>query len=84
MACFGLALSISAQEEPVDSLEGTKVVLDEVLVQSIRITKDFPITFSDLDKVELAPRNLGQDIPILMNCRAESVTSAKSRPLACI
>ncbi len=45
MACFGLALSISAQEEPVDSLEGTKVVLDEVLVQSIRITKDFPITF---------------------------------------
>ena len=37
-ALFGLALSVSAQEEPIDSLEGTKVVLDEVLVQSIRIT----------------------------------------------
>ena len=76
MACFGLALSISAQEEPVDSLEGTKVVLDEVLVQSIRITKDFPITFSDLDKVELAPRNLGQDIPILMNFMPAVVTTS--------
>lgn len=75
-ALFGLALSLSAQEEPVDSLEGTKVVLDEVLVQSIRITKDFPITFSDLDKVELAPRNLGQDIPILMNFMPAVVTTS--------
>lgn len=76
MALFGLALSLSAQEEPIDSLEGTKVVLDEVLVQSIRITKDFPITFSDLDKVELAPRNLGQDIPILMNFMPAVVTTS--------
>lgn len=75
-ALFGLALSVSAQEEPIDSLEGTKVVLDEVLVQSIRITKDFPITFSDLDKVELAPRNLGQDIPILMNFMPAVVTTS--------
>jgi iron complex outermembrane receptor protein len=76
MAFLGLALSMSAQEEPVDSLEGTKVVLDEVLVQSVRITKDFPITFSDLDKVELAPRNLGQDIPILMNFMPAVVTTS--------
>lgn len=75
-ALFGLALSVSAQEESIDSLEGTKVVLDEVLVQSIRITKDFPITFSDLDKVELAPRNLGQDIPILMNFMPAVVTTS--------
>nr|WP_245545076.1 TonB-dependent receptor [Allomuricauda ruestringensis] len=67
---------MSAQEEPIDSLEGEKVVLDEVLVQSVRITKDFPITFSDLDKVELAPRNLGQDIPILMNFMPAVVTTS--------
>ncbi len=76
LALSGLAFTMSAQEEPIDSLEGEKVVLDEVLVQSVRITKDFPITFSDLDKVELAPRNLGQDIPILMNFMPAVVTTS--------
>nr|WP_293165726.1 TonB-dependent receptor [Allomuricauda sp.] len=76
VALGGLAFTMSAQEEPIDSLEGEKVVLDEVLVQSVRITKDFPITFSDLDKVELAPRNLGQDIPILMNFMPAVVTTS--------
>lgn len=76
MALGGLSLTMNAQEEPIDSLEGEKVVLDEVLVQSVRITKDFPITFSDLDKVELAPRNLGQDIPILMNFMPAVVTTS--------
>lgn len=76
MALLGVALTTSAQEEPIDSLEGEKVVLDEVLVQAVRVTKDFPITFSDLDKVELAPRNLGQDIPILMNFMPAVVTTS--------
>ncbi|WP_242535686.1 TonB-dependent receptor [[Muricauda] lutisoli] len=76
MAFIGVALTASAQEEPIDSLEGQKVVLDEVLVQAVRVTKDFPITFSDLDKVELAPRNLGQDIPILMNFMPAVVTTS--------
>src|SRR6056297_1261225 len=76
MALFGLGFTLSAQEEPIDSLEGEKVVLDEVLVQAVRVTKDFPITFSDLDKVELAPRNLGQDIPILMNFMPAVVTTS--------
>ena len=76
LALFGLALSISAQEEQIDSLEGKKVVLDEVLVQAVRVTKEFPITFSDLDEVELAPRNLGQDIPILMNFMPAVVTTS--------
>ncbi len=76
VALFGLGLTMSAQEEPADSLEGKKVVLDEVLVQAVRATKEFPITFSDLDKVELAPRNLGQDIPVLMNFMPAVVTTS--------
>ena len=76
MALFGLSLTMSAQEEPTDTLQGKKVVLDEVLVQAVRVTKEFPITFSDLDKVELAPRNLGQDIPILMNFMPAVVTTS--------
>lgn len=76
VAFFGQALTMTAQEEPIDSLEGKRVVLDEVLVQALRVTKEFPITFSDLDKVELAPRNLGQDVPILMNFMPAVVTTS--------
>lgn len=76
LALSGLAFSLSAQEEPTDSLEGRKVVLDEVLVQAIRATKEFPITFSNLDQEEVTSRNLGQDVPILMNFLPAVVTTS--------
>lgn len=55
------------QVQPVDSLEGSKIVLDEVLVSALRVTRESPVTFSNLDKEQLGPRNLGQDIPVLLN-----------------
>ena len=64
---FMMANAVMAQEQPTDSLEGKKVVLDEVFVSAIRVTKESPVTFSNLSKDDIAPRNLGQDIPILMN-----------------
>lgn len=71
------AIALSAQEkEAVDSLEGTKVVLDEVLVQAVRVTNESPVTFTDLRKEEIAPRNLGQDIPVLMNYLPAVVTTS--------
>ncbi|MEO1487461.1 MAG: TonB-dependent receptor [Bacteroidota bacterium] len=71
-----LALQMSAQQQPIDSLEGRKVVLDEVLVQAVRVTKKTPVTFSNLDKEDIAPRNLGQDIPVLMNYLPAVVTTS--------
>ncbi|MEO0505618.1 MAG: TonB-dependent receptor [Bacteroidota bacterium] len=71
-----LALQMSAQQQPIDSLEGRKVILDEVLVQAVRVTKKTPVTFSNLDKEEIAPRNLGQDIPVLMNYLPAVVTTS--------
>jgi len=41
--------------------------LDEVLVKAVRVSADSPITHSNVSKEELAKRNLGQDIPILLN-----------------
>lgn len=76
LALLGLPFNASAQEEQIDTLEGKKVVLDEVLVQAIRVTKEFPITFSNLEKEQLAPRNLGQDVPILMNFMPAVVTTS--------
>ena len=45
----------------------SKEVLDEILVSSVRVNKDAPVTHSNLSKEQIAKRNLGQDIPVLLN-----------------
>jgi iron complex outermembrane receptor protein len=74
-ACFTLSMGLQAQEQETDSLEGQKVVLDEVFVSAIRVTKESPVTFSNLTKEDIKPRNLGQDIPVLMNFLPSVVTT---------
>lgn len=55
----------------------TKVnVLDEVLVSAVRVTSKTPVSFSNLNKKEIATRNLGQDIPTLMNFMPSVVTTS--------
>lgn len=73
---MGLAVGVSAQEREIDSLEGTKVVLDEVFVRAVRVTRESPVTFTNLKKEDIAPRNLGQDIPVLMNFLPAVVTTS--------
>ena len=62
--------------QEIDSLESKQIVLDEVLVSALRVTRESPVTFSDLSKEEIKPRNLGQDIPILMNYLPAVVTTS--------
>ncbi len=50
--------------------------LDEVLVKAVRVDADSPITHSNVDKEELAERNLGQDIPFLLNYLPSVVTTS--------
>ena len=60
--------SAIAQNQPVDSLEiQQNEVLEEIIVRSVRATANTPVAFSNLNKEELKKRNLGQDIPVLMN-----------------
>jgi len=68
-----LFINLSAQEKVVDSTEVE--TLDEVLIQSIRVDADSPITHSNISKEELSKRNLGQDIPILLNYLPSVVTT---------
>ena len=63
-----------SQEKPSDS---TKVnSLDEVLVAAIRVDSKNPFSFTNLNKKEFKTRNLGQDIPILMNYLPSVVTTS--------
>ncbi len=50
--------------------------LDAVLVSAVRVTSKTPVSFSNLDKKEIKFRNLGQDIPILMNYLPSVVTTS--------
>ena len=65
---------ILAQEKPKDTLKPNQ--LDEVLVSAVRVTTKTPVSFSNLDKKEIKFRNLGQDIPILMNYLPSVVTTS--------
>ncbi|URC14283.1 TonB-dependent receptor [Flavobacterium sp. B183] len=57
--------------------DSTKVnKLDDVLVSAVRVTAKTPVSFSNLDKKDIKFRNLGQDIPILMNYLPSVVTTS--------
>ena len=51
-------------------------LLDEVSVSAIRLNENSPMTYSELNKEELGERNLGQDLPILLNYLPSVVTTS--------
>jgi iron complex outermembrane receptor protein len=65
---------VYGQEKQQDSTKTEK--LDEVLVKAVRVNAKSPITHSNVTKEELAKRNLGQDIPILLNFLPSVVTTS--------
>lgn len=65
-----------SQEKEVDSIKTKAISLDEVLVSAVRVTAQSPVTFSNLRKEEFQTRNLGQDIPIMMNYLPSVVTTS--------
>ncbi|WP_298900738.1 TonB-dependent receptor [uncultured Psychroserpens sp.] len=62
-----LSLDVELTEEPQ--------TLDEVLVKAVRVVATSPITHSNVTKKQLAKRNLGQDIPVLLNYLPSVVTT---------
>ena len=71
---LAFSLSLSAQESVLDSLEVQN--LEEVIVSSVRVKDNIPIAFNNISKEEISKRNLGQDIPILLNFLPNVVTTS--------
>ena len=68
------AVSYAQQGKQQDS---TKVEqLEEILVTAVRVNATSPITHSNINKEKLAKRNLGQDIPVLLNYLPSVVTTS--------
>lgn len=65
---------MAQKEQPKDTIQ-EPITLDEVLVSAVRVTAQSPVTFSNISKREIRKRNLGQDIPILMNFLPGVVTT---------
>ena len=63
-----------SQEKPKDSIKVTQ--LDDVLVSAVRVTNKTPVSFSNLTNKDIQFRNLGQDVPILMNFLPSVVTTS--------
>ncbi|PIA78648.1 TonB-dependent receptor [Gaetbulibacter sp. 4G1] len=71
-----LSVSANAQQNQTQQ-DSTKVEkLDEVLVKAVRVNATSPITHSNVSKKDLEKRNLGQDLPILLNYLPSVVTTS--------
>jgi len=68
--------TIFGQQNQVESDSTKTQTLEEVLVQSVRVKPNAPITHSNLTKAQLESRNLGQDLPILLNYLPSVVTTS--------
>ncbi len=53
-----------------------EIQLEEVKLAGLRVDEDQPFAFSNVDEEELASRNLGQDLPILLNYLPGVVTTS--------
>ena len=71
-------MSLYAQETPmVKQQDSTKIeTLDEVLLKSFRVAAESPITHSNLDRDEIEKRNLGQELPYMLNFMPSVVTTS--------
>ncbi len=71
-------VSVDITEDTKLDVDMAEVIesLEEVFLSSIRVEADSPITHSNLTKEEIEDRNLGQDIPTLMNYLPSVVTTS--------
>ncbi|RAI94925.1 TonB-dependent receptor [Algoriphagus yeomjeoni] len=70
------SLSVPLAGELRLELNPTDLLSEEFIVSATRASATTPTTFQTIDKEELAKRNLGQDIPILLNFTPSVVTNS--------
>jgi len=73
---FLFSLSAIAQQSQTEKDSTKTEKLDQVLVKAVRVNATSPITHSNLTKKQLEKRNLGQDLPILLNFLPAVVTTS--------
>lgn len=67
--------SLKTQQDSLSNAS-TEETLDELIIQSVRAKDNTPMTFSKITKKDLESRNLGQDIPALLNFMPSVVSTS--------
>ncbi|MCB0474158.1 MAG: TonB-dependent receptor [Flavobacteriaceae bacterium] len=71
-----LEVFMTADKQITIQLLPEETALEEVIVSSVRVKDSDPVTHSNITKQELEKRNLGQDIPMLLNYLPSVVTTS--------
>jgi iron complex outermembrane receptor protein len=71
-----LAISLLCGQ-PMVAQDSTKVyALNEIIVEGVRAAASTPISYKNLSKAEISPKNLGHDLPLLLNFLPSVVTTS--------
>ena len=62
-----MAYANASEADFIFKLTPNWIALEAAVISSIRSKKESPGTFNNMDKAEIAKRNLGQDLPFLLN-----------------
>lgn len=71
-----VTVNLQKDEYITIDMSDSYVNLNEVIVSAVRATTTTPVTFSNVTKAQIETRNLGQDIPFLLNYLPSVVTTS--------
>ncbi|KJF44998.1 TonB-dependent receptor [Draconibacterium sediminis] len=69
-------LQLSASKNIAVDLKPNVIMTDEVLISATRAGNKTPVAYSNVSSDEIAKRNMGQDIPFLLNLTPSFVTTS--------
>ena len=69
-------LQLSSSKNIEVDLEPNVIMTDEVLISATRAGNKTPVAYSNVSSDEIAKRNMGQDIPFLLNLTPSFVTTS--------
>ena len=75
LSLFSILFSLFSFSQEAQKYTTKVTQLKEVIVSSVRAKDKNPITYTNVAAAEIAPRNLGQDIPVLLNYLPSVVTT---------
>ena len=80
MICLGFFAIILINESHAQTITVLDTIptieLEEVKIAGLRVDESQPFAYINIDKEDLASRNLGQDLPIMLNYLPGGVTTS--------
>ena len=69
-------ISLASNQEIVVDLQANVVMTDEIIVAATRVNAKSPFTYSNISNQEISKRNMGQDIPYLLQLTPSFVATS--------